>query len=168
MNSAEIAHAITNDVCLNKLCIGVFPSDKLPSIPMQPCCFVANEDPAKKEGSHWVSFYVVGDGRCEFFDSYGRPPQNKNFVSFLRPYTPVWSTKQVQGLLSTACGQHSLHYLFNRSRGIPYADITNLYSKDLKDNDESVCAFVNEMFDLSNPVTDDEFLRSQISRQFYP
>ncbi len=168
MNGAEIAHAIVKDGFLKRICLGVFPSDRLPQHIPHCCCFVANEDPATKEGSHWVAFYVVGDGTCNFFDSYGRRPRNKHFIKFLHDYDVTWNGRQVQDLFSTACGQHSLHFLFNRSRGLPFNDIIQLYSSDHKENDSSVCAFVNDMFDLSTPITDAEFLSSQICRQFHP
>ena len=57
---------------------GVFASDKLPQLNsihcLVPCCYVLNNDPNGKGGSHWVAFFHSRPNRLEFIDSYGRQP----------------------------------------------------------------------------------------------
>lgn len=64
---------------------GVFPSDRLPDhIVDRPAFIVANTDPAYKSGTHWVAFYLPKRGRIEYFDSFGRRPEDRNFIRFLQ------------------------------------------------------------------------------------
>ena len=76
MNTVQIIYALKHDNITNKQFVGVLPSDRLSKkITHSPCCFVANMDPSP--GTHWVAFHVA-EGQAEFFDSYGRSPENYN------------------------------------------------------------------------------------------
>lgn len=166
MNTAQLVHAINRDAILNKMCIGVFPCDKIPLIKSIPCCLIVNEDKSTETGTHWLAMYIHDYNNCEFFDSFGRSTQIKNIRNFLRNFKNVNRTaRQVQSAWSTVCGQHCLYFLFSRSRGISFSAVMNLYSKDLLDNDEAVCDFTNDMFDLSTKLTNEEYISSQFCKK---
>lgn len=161
MNTAQLLRSVECDNVLQAHCIGVFPSDRLPLIDRDPACVIANTDPHTMPGKHWVGFYIDG-WQCEFFDSYGNPPTNKNFLRFMNQYNVQYNTEQVQAPLTSACGQHVLHYLFHRCRGD--STILECYTKDLFNNDQSVCDFVNDLCDISVAPVDHEFIYKQVAR----
>ena len=147
MNTVQIAHCLETDVYMKKLCLGVFAANKIPKITKFPSCIIANTDIHTKSGTHWVAFYFDDYGSCEFFDTYGRQPRNKYFQK-LKP--EVWSEKQVQALQSSVCGQHCVHFLYERCRGFSFDEILQLYGTNLNANDSCVSQFVNDVFDLTN------------------
>ena len=54
---------------------GVFPADKLPSVPKGrrfTDAYIVNTDPAGEPGEHWLAIWTRL-GVCEVFDSYGLP-----------------------------------------------------------------------------------------------
>jgi len=169
MNSAEIASAVVRDPVLHSVCVGVFPSNRLPSLKKYPSCFIANEDPASKPGSHWVAFYIPNKDTCEFFDTYGGYTRNGHFKAFIKKFdNTIVNANRVQSPISTVCGQHALYFLFNRCRGLTFTQIVNMYSRDAMVNDETICQFINDTFGLKEPVSDLAFLVSQTSQKFHP
>ena len=64
----------------------VLPSDLLPNqIKKKPRGFILNVDTSNGPGTHWISIYITVDGKGEFFDLYGEPPEfySRNFETFL-------------------------------------------------------------------------------------
>ena len=120
MNNLQLTRLMKTDTCLRNNTLGVFPSDKLPEkIYKLPVCLIANTDPSNEPGKHWVAFYIDSEGRGEFFDSYGREPENPNFRNFLETNceTYGWNDRRLQGYISSVCGQYCLYYLYRRCRG---------------------------------------------------
>jgi hypothetical protein len=162
MNTAQLLRTVESDDVLHSCCVGVFPCNRIPkNIDRNPACIIANTDPHTKPGQHWVAFYIE-DRHCEFFDSYGRSPVNRHFAQFLRSFQVQYNETQVQAPFSSACGPHVLHYLFHRCRGD--STILECYTRDLAANDEDVCAFVNDLCDVSLPPVDHEFVYNQIAK----
>ena len=162
MDTREIAHVLSSNRTLREISLGVFASDCLPTVRNAPACFVANEDDSTKDGSHWVGFYFPTMDTCDYFDSYGR----LGFGKYLKTYETIWNTKQVQNYGTSVCGQHTLHVLYARAHGVAYHDIIKTYTGDLEANDQMVCQFVNDTFDLNIPVRDVEFIEKQIATSF--
>lgn len=55
---------------------GVFASDTLPVHVRQfPSAMICNTDPIHKKGTHLVDYWFDNDNECEFFDSFGRKPE---------------------------------------------------------------------------------------------
>ena len=108
--------------------VGVYASDRLPADTTLPpsTALVVNTDPHNERGEHWVAFYVDTDGRrMEFFDSFGRPPHQPAFQSFLKrnhrlPY--VYNRRGLQGPDTSVCGHYCLGYLYCRSHGLTMQD----------------------------------------------
>ena len=97
--------------------LGVFAADRIPNrITTFPCCFVANTDPARQPGAHWVACFCATPSRVEFFDSYGLPPAA--YFSLRLPISPTFvNNVSFQSLRSSACGHYSIYYLCMRAHG---------------------------------------------------
>lgn len=56
---------------------GIYASNSLPfRVTRYPSAFVSNTDPLEKKGSHWVAFWFKNGTECEFYDSFGRIPED--------------------------------------------------------------------------------------------
>jgi hypothetical protein len=114
--------------------LGVLPADCLPSLSrlqdilrsVSLCCFVANTDPAKLPGKHWVLFIasrVRGGIQLEYFDSYGLPMvlytdvYNDCGRKRLLPLIKVYSTLSLQDVSSSVCGHYCILFAHFRAMG---------------------------------------------------
>jgi hypothetical protein len=114
--------------------LGVWPADHLPkasslcNFKKQRCCygmrcFIANTDPARLPGEHWVAFicYSKRPSVVEFFDSYGYPISHYKALEsgceqagyFGGAYTIVSANaRTLQHDRSIVCGHYCLLYLY--------------------------------------------------------
>ena len=94
MNTNEITRAISG---LSANSIGVYAADHIPSRLSHPAAVMANLDTADKPGSHWVAFYIDGNARGTFFDSYGLPPTSRHHVERIRRNCTLfkWNKKKM-------------------------------------------------------------------------
>ncbi|MCP4458744.1 MAG: hypothetical protein GY816_12085 [Cytophagales bacterium] len=152
MNTVEIVYCLNSDYVLRDVSLGVFPANKIPKITKLPCCFVVNEDPSTKLGTHWVAFYIHADKQCSYFDSYGRKPTL--FAKFTKKFNLEWNNKQIQSPFSRACGHHCIHFLFKMARGYKLVDIIELYTNDFDANDEAAFEFVHDTFEIPTTMYD--------------
>ena len=164
MNTGQIESCIQQDRYIQKRCLGCFPRDKLPPGNI-PFGLVANTDQSNEEGTHWVALWVGSDGYGEYFDSYGQQPL-QTFQNYLDQHAVQgWKEavkKQIQGFLSSVCGQYCLYYLYNKCRGRSVVE----FGDDLPANDAVVTEFVNRKFALDIDTYDVNFVLNQISKQF--
>lgn len=98
-----------------------------------PSAYVCNTDPIEKKGTHWVAYWFDSVNQCEFFDSFGRTPEDyderlRDFVDRNSPLC-LYNNIQVQPDFSSTCGLHVLYYLNARARGISMSDIVNKTSE---------------------------------------
>ena len=117
--------------------LDVLPADCLPSVSRLQdilrsnalCCFVANTDPAKRSGKHWVLFIassVRGAIQLEYFDSYGLPMvlytdvYNDCVRKRLLPLIKVYSTLSLQDVSSSVCGHYCILFAHFRAMGHSY------------------------------------------------
>ena len=119
---------------------GVFAVDQLPTIPCRGL-YIANTDPSDESGEHWVLFNVTYDGTIEFFDTFGRKPDQR------WPGPWLYSNQIVQSPLSAACGYHMLWFAHLRQYQ-SYRKIMSLYSNNLHENDVFVKLSTKRLFDL--------------------
>ena len=129
---------------------GIFATDTLPDqVTRFPSAIVCNTDPAEKPGAHWIAFWFKNRYKCEFYDSFGRRPEE--YGDALRTFIDKHSTMclynnvQVQPYSAVTCGFHVLFYLCQRARNISLYDILNLLSEFPSDD------FVR-MFVLKNMI----------------
>ena len=162
MNTGQIENVLKNNMpdCF----VGVFSSDKLPKIKEFPSAFVANTDPSHKSGTHWVAFYLPSQNSIEYFDTYGKSPKVPAFQKFVKGSNWKHNSKQIQGPLSSVCGQYCIYYLMKRNKGLELEDIISQFSENLYENDELIKCYVNDSFDLDTEQYDFEFLGQQICK----
>jgi len=107
------------DTILRKNCSiyrGIYSIDNLPNITLtsRPLVIVANTDPSSQPGQHWICMYF-NEGRCEFFDSFGRRPM-PTFERYMNRLCRAWvyNDRQLQSIISRFCG----HYCIKKSQDV--------------------------------------------------
>lgn len=83
MYASHLCKLACGDRIIKKNFGGVFPCDGLAARRAGCLYFIANLDPKHLPGSHWVAIAFRKD-IAMYFDSYGRPPMQKNILTFLR------------------------------------------------------------------------------------
>lgn len=115
---------------------GVFASDTLPVYVRHfPSAMICNTDPIHKKGTHWVAYWFDNDNECEFFDSFGRKPEEydihlKEFID-RNALLCLYNNIQVQLDSDTSCGLHVLFYLYCRAKRISMANVIRVTSETL-------------------------------------
>lgn len=167
MNSTQLTNAVMSDRLGQNLFRGVFPADELTSqnVIDYPCGYIANTDPSHKPGTHWVCFFFDKNKKGEFFCSYGKPPKDYKFETWLANNSKTWTFNEtrLQGALSSVCGQFCIFYLLHRFRD---TTIDGLFSKDFDLNDKWVNDFIAERFNMDTAVINTDFLKTQIAKAF--
>ena len=169
MNTHEIDEILTADKEMRDVYIGTFSCDRLPDEKQiaRPFALVANTDVHDKPGTHWVAFYCgTKEMPIEYFDSFGGEPKNPFFKQFISENDVTFSTRRVQHLLSTACGQHCIYFLKNRIK-MSYTGVMKTYSyNNYMYNDRIAEIFCkdNYSFKLSKKYKH-KFIEEQISRK---
>ena len=112
---------------------GVFSADTLP---INPHLLVCNTDPSTKPGDHWIAIHVDNNGRGEYFDSFGRAP-NEHFSRYMDAYCVRWTfnTKQLQSVVSAFCGFYVVVYCKFKSSRLDMSKITSMFTNDTGFND---------------------------------
>ncbi len=164
MNASQLLCCINCDPVLYERVNGVYPADHLPRS-VKSGGLIANTDSSDKPGEHWCAFYFVGDGRAEFFDSYGRSPSfyDSRFTECLRDNSRTWSynTELLQNEISDVCGQFCLYFLIHRLRGRSMVDIVRQFDK-LDFNDQYVYDTFSKYFHVVTSIS------VYITRHAYP
>lgn len=151
MNTQQLKEVLKKDpVAYAKFC-GVYAENTLPRrVTSFPSGYIANTDPDKQPGRHWVAFYLSSPQQGEFFDSYGHPPQvySSHFVKFLDQNVQEWTfnNKQLQSNFTNVCGDYCIFYLLHRARGVSMNSIVNLFSSNKERNDVLVYDYVMRLW----------------------
>lgn len=147
MNTSDLVR-IVGKRCKD-LFLGVFAKDRLPTrLPAKrPLLLICNFDPAHSPGSHWIAMHVDERGRGEYFDSFGRKPED-TFKTFLEKNCSSWifNDKQLQSVISTFCGYYCVFYCLFKKLDYDLLDIVNCFTTDTALNDVMVHKFVCEHF----------------------
>ncbi|MCP3663185.1 MAG: hypothetical protein GY696_11935 [Gammaproteobacteria bacterium] len=162
-----MSKCIDADPILRRECAGVFAVNKMPKPDGFPFAFVTNIEPDTLPGSHWVAIYMDKDGQTEFFDSYGRNPETRQIVLYLKKHgrNLRCNTEELQGPFSSACGQFCIYYLYHRLRNHSIEKITGRFTpKNFKSNDVIVTQWLNTMFDLNTNAYEFDFMINQFSK----
>lgn len=167
MNGQDIKYILNSHPLTHEKFLGVFSSDTIPLKPFKrPSGCVVNLDKSHDVGSHWIATYFPETGPSEYYCSYGLAPHIKRILSCLgTPYK--YNSTQIQGLLSTVCGQHCLFFIYCRCVNYEMEEILEHFGNyDLKYNDYIVNEYIDQTFGVQLPVRDNQYLYSQITRAF--
>ena len=149
---------------------GVFPADAIPDpTAASGFCFIANVDPARENGSHWVAFHKSDvDAVTEYFCSYGEPmPDIWNRRMPRGSYRDVVGS-QLQSTGTSVCGQYCLYYLKQRVKlGRSTRQILRDFTKDTYANDRLVNAWLKSRHAVDLPIYDMNFIAQQIATRFF-
>jgi hypothetical protein len=111
--------------------LGVFPADLLPNSITGPGTVIVNTDAHTQTGTHWLAIRLEPRSSSAFyFDSYGLSPFVQDIQSFLRRNCTVlnYNTIQLQGPLSTVCGQYCCLFALFMDRGYTGPQFTGLFT----------------------------------------
>ena len=160
MDSTELSKICSFDKDVTKYFLGVFPVDKLPKHVPYPCCLIANTQPSSHQGEHWVAVFIDESKQGSYFCSYGQAA-NKQLTKWMNVHSSDWinSRKQLQGFISTTCGQYCLCYLHFRCNGVVHNTIMSLFSSDYHENDLIVTTFINGLYAQNTLVFDSTFIK---------
>jgi len=166
MNTEQISTLCKSDPLTLQFYLGTFACDRLPSkfSSSEPFVLIANTDPEKHRGTHWIALRRKWDGKGEFFDSYGKPPQ-KEFAKFLSKNCKSYTHNpyRLQGEIASTCGSFAVCICLLWSRGYTLADILQKFDRcDLNTNDSAVTDVINVVFDTSFPVLDLNFTAERL------
>lgn len=125
---------------------------------------VCNLDKHTQPGSHWIGLYRHATNIVDVFDSYGGIP--KQVEPLVKGCQVNYISKQLQGHLTTTCGQHVLFFGYHRTLGLPFGDILDSYTTNLEANDMMVCEFVQDTFGVETELRDEDLIYRQVSRAF--
>ena len=134
MNAGQMRRVIADDLYLSSRVTGIYAVNTLPEFGLCPGHgIIANTDVWGSEGTHWIAiFRDPKDGHVEFFDSFGRRPENydigfKNFLT-LNCTSITYNSRSLQDKYSSTCALYVLYYLFYRTRGQSMSDIVSCFS----------------------------------------
>ena len=135
MDSAQLECCINCDPVLRSHVIGVYAADRLPiHVFHGQIGLIVNTDIHSKPGRHWCAIYSDGQGQIDFFDSYGRSPEENSlhFTRWInrRAKTVFINRKRLQGDHSNVCGLYCLYYLRQRLLGHSTEDAVDTFSSD--------------------------------------
>jgi hypothetical protein len=129
--------------------IGVYALDDLPKNLNLPITLIANTDKRSQPGTHWIAIYIDETGLGEYFDSFGLPPLQNEFYTFMdKSCQNGWyfSTVLLQDLRSLSCGQYCMLYCALRSYGFSLCSIIRLFSNSGQVNEDIVTDIYKAIF----------------------
>lgn len=171
MDTIELTRILTSDPYTKNIFWGVRASNHLPShIRKVPACMIVNSDPSFKQGAHWLALFIDENRNVEFFDSYGQEPEKYRLIfDFLKRYDTNLkkNNRQLQGPLSSTCGQFCLYFLLWRARGVSFEKILSSFSNSLDANDFLVSTFVSSVSNRFTKVYDVDYVVNQCCNSFF-
>ena len=96
-------------------------------------------------GQHWVAWLLLSPTVSEFFDSYGYGYET--YSHLIAPTDTIIRENciKLQNDITYFCGQYSLMFVYERSRGISYEDFMDNFSLNTSYNDWFVATYVNNL-----------------------
>ena len=139
MNTREIERSLEADAVSRGVFQGVFSADTLPR---QPRLLVCNTDESTKPGQHWIAIHVDTNGRGEYFDSFGREP-DEHFESHTNKHCTRWTfnRKQLQRIISSFRGYYCCMFCMLGCRRVDMTYIINMFPTDTAFNDSIAHSF---------------------------
>ena len=137
MNTHEILNELKHEIHCFK---GVFPVNEINELKIndRPLGLVLNWDFSNEPGSHWVALFVNEKNIATYFDSYGFPNFNENFINFLKlnKINTVYFNKfQLQSNDSNTCGAFTILFIKMFCNGFSFNEFIKLFSNNREKND---------------------------------
>ena len=139
MDSLELQHIVNQLGALKRIFKGIYSSNNLPAHVYQyPSAYICNTDPVGTRGRHWVAFWFTNARECEFYDSFGKRPEeySPNMRDFIdrNAYVCIYNNAQLQNKDAMTCGFHVLFYLYFRCKGVSMIDIVKALTNEPADD----------------------------------
>ena len=134
--------------------LGAYAYDEIPSKPKKKLfSLVVNTSSSHEPGDHWLVL-VYRDGIYYFLDSFGRDYNDETFPNDFRGVIKKFIGSEpckfnrdiVQYLLSNACGDYAIYFVYRLSKNDRLNDILNVFNSDLLYNDYFVTQFVKHIY----------------------
>lgn len=140
MDELEIKRYLLGNEHTAKYFLGTLAYDELPITKHQTGFYIVNTGHSSTPGIHWVVILKIDD-IIEFFDSLANLPgyYSSSIENYLIRNGPSYkmSIKKIQGE-SNFCGNYCILYCYFRCRKYNMLDFLNLFSNNLKKNDNLV------------------------------
>ena len=133
MNTKEIDALMRNTPAYR----GTFSRDTIPDV---TGLMIVNTDPSHLPGTHWIAIFIDPTRqRGEYFDSFGRPP-DEHFNNFMNAHCSNWiyNKRQLQSVVSKYCGYYCVVYCLLRSAGKDLNGFIKIFSRDTGYNDAMI------------------------------
>lgn len=130
MNTKEIDALMRNAPSYR----GTFSRDTIPDV---TGLMIVNTDPSHLPGTHWIAIFIdPRRQRGEYFDSFGRPP-DEHFNNYMNAHCSNWiyNKRQLQSIVSKYCGYYCVVYCLLRSAGKDMISFIKIFSRDTGYND---------------------------------
>lgn len=138
MNTNDLNSICRNDPKIAQLYLGTFACDQLPPFNSLPSkfslCVNTDKSTSKLGGVHWQSIFVQ-NGRCYFFDSFGRRPKGL-ILKFCENFPEIYYNRITHQMPSAiTCGAFSIYHIHMQSRGRTFLNIVEHFIKINKDDE---------------------------------
>ena len=147
MNDIRLNSILKHFKPLINIFIGVVGKNELKAT-SYPFCLISNESKYGTKGTHWVALYFDVAGTCDYFDSYGHPP-NKEIQEFMNKHAKIiqGNTKQFQSIDSDVCGQYCIYFLMKRAFNHKMHEILSVVNENrCNENDVYLLDFIHNKF----------------------
>ena len=126
---------------------GVFALDQVPKTFFKfPSCFIVNTHKQNQPGEHWLAVYIDSNMKIDFFDSFGRPPEEFKLHQYLSSISIQinYNKKQIQSVSSSFCGYYCLFFILSKVRGMSMDKFVSMFSENTEKNDDIINSFLEE------------------------
>ena len=153
---------------------GVFPADKLPTVPkwrLLSDVYIVNTDPAGEPGEHWLAIWTR-NRVSQVFDTYGLPLSNyKNptLQAWFKQWKEVITSDQtLQAMDSYTCGHYALLFLKAKARNVSFQDfLAQWHSHSLVLNDRRVGEKIQRLIKTALTRSDLSCQQSNVSHSTF-
>jgi len=150
MNTEQLECALGKDRCLSSFVKGIYSPDTLPdSVNIYPSAYICNTEDSHLPGKHWVVFWFQSTVNVEFYDSFGKTPEqyNTKFEAFLKrnAFKCLYNNVPLQREDTNTCGYHVLFYLLMKCDNIKMITIVSNLKKS-NSADRCVFEYVKQYF----------------------
>ena len=170
MNNLQIENMVKSHPCGRNF-HGVYAADTLPDTPQRGKSYIVNCDESHKSGSHWVAFYKPPNNAYpDYFDSFGFPPLNEYFYTFLKDYRFFYyNNVTLQATSSNICGEYCIFYVIQRMRGLSTLDIISVFdANNAHFNDDFIKKYIDNTFDVDTKLHNSHYVENQIAKLYLP